>query len=207
MLHLHKKTGGGGLDGDARRSPRRMDTEALWEGKGKPDSGPIGLEIGDSSKEGEVSGRAWNEEILSLLIWFSSFRSLPLLAIGSLSWYMTVRESSIGHPLSWYHEVCLPISKRKPKNKQTCPVQTFLHSSPKANCKVPRQKCLPGFLLGQYLPFLSFLHSHTSLARLLFAAQMPTVDIRSQVHWMKCTPLSEHKGKIRCSRFRSQERN
>lgn len=42
MVHWHKKTGGEELDGEARQSPRRM------EAGGKSDSGPIGLEVGDS---------------------------------------------------------------------------------------------------------------------------------------------------------------
>lgn len=47
MLHLHKKTGGSSM-GKARQSPRRMEAETLWAGKGQSDAGPIGLEVGGS---------------------------------------------------------------------------------------------------------------------------------------------------------------
>jgi len=44
-----RKTGEvGGVRWGARQSPRRMEAEMLWEGEGKSDSGPIGLEVGDS---------------------------------------------------------------------------------------------------------------------------------------------------------------
>lgn len=35
MLHLHKKLGE--FDGEARQSPRQMEAETLWEGKGQSD--------------------------------------------------------------------------------------------------------------------------------------------------------------------------
>lgn len=36
----------GGLDGEARWSPRWMEAEILWEGQGKEDSASMGLEVG-----------------------------------------------------------------------------------------------------------------------------------------------------------------
>lgn len=48
MLHLHGKLGD--LGGGARQSPRWMEAEILWEGKGKSDSGPVGLGVGHKLK-------------------------------------------------------------------------------------------------------------------------------------------------------------
>lgn len=40
----------GELGGGARQSPRRMEAEMFWKGKGKSDSGPAGLGVGHKVK-------------------------------------------------------------------------------------------------------------------------------------------------------------
>lgn len=46
ICSIYTQKNWGELDGNARRSPRPTEAETLWEGKGKSDSGPVGLEVG-----------------------------------------------------------------------------------------------------------------------------------------------------------------
>lgn len=92
MVHWHKKTGGEELDGEARQSPRRM------EAGGKSDSGPIGLEVGDSERQVEASAGAWDREgSASLLCSGVSLLRVHTPALGC--WLVPGSHRSLRHPL------------------------------------------------------------------------------------------------------------
>ena len=133
---------GGELDGEARQSPRQMEAETLWEGQGKSDCGPTGLEVGTGKGKWRlVSGARDGEGTVSLL--HSAFASMS----PSSSYWVLVDPWQSQFPRSslmilfQHHEVSPP-SPTEAKESTSLATLLLLGLVPKSNRKVTRVSSL-----------------------------------------------------------------